>query len=149
MFKKFFIAAIVGIIIAPIIFSLYYYYNNRLFLLKAEILWKQEPLNEVSFRNGSPSTKASMAVDIIRSKKYIGEECASIRKNLGDSTGDYYKSDSNLTYKLTELPSTNWILTFVCEQSGYIDHVIIRKSCCSTSQSIIFWGLEKVNTLIK
>lgn len=134
---------------APAMFLAYHQYNNRLFLLEAEILWGSKQLNEIEFHNGSPATRASMAADLIRSKKFIGERCDSIPEILGEETGNYYHSDSNSTYKLSEKQSANWILTFICGESGSIEKVIIRTSCCSTSQKLLYWGLEAIKPLIK
>lgn len=145
---KFFITFALAMIFAPAMFLAYYQYNNRLFLLEAEILWGSTKLNEMEFRTGSSATRASMAVDLIRSEKFIGERCDFIPNVLGEETGDYYHSDSNSTYKLSEKQSANWILTFICGESGSIEKVIIRKSCCSTSQKLFHWGLEAIGPLI-
>ncbi len=146
---KVFLAVAMLFIFFPAIFLAYYQYNNRLFLHEAEILWNQKQLNEIEFRSGSPTNRASMAVDIIRSKKYIGVRCDSITKILGEKTGDYYHSDSNATYNLSEEQSASWILTFVCGENGSIEKVNIRKSCCSTSQKLLHWGLEAIEPLIR
>ena len=128
----------------PVIFFGYYQYNNRLFLLEAEVLWGSKKFNETEFHNGSSATRASMATDLIRSKKFIGERCDSIPEILGEETGDYYHSDSNSTYKLSENQSANWILTFICGESGSVEKVFIRKSCCSISQKLLYWGIEAI-----
>jgi hypothetical protein len=148
-FKKLLITSVILILIIPVFSLLFYYYNNRLFSIEAKILWNQTPFAEEDFRSGSSSIRASMVVDLIKSNKYIGESCSSITNKLGEKTGDYYHSDSNSTYRLTEKTSANWILTFVCGQSGNVDRVIIRKSCCTASQKFLFWSLENINTLIK
>lgn len=147
--KKSTIIAALAVIFVPAMFLALYQYNNRLFLFEAEILWGSKQFNEIEFHNGSPETRASMTTDLIRSKKIIGERCASIPEVLGEETGDYYHSDSNSTYKLSEKQSANWILTFICGNSGSIEKIIIRKSCCSTSQMLLHWGLEAIGPLIK
>ena len=111
-------------------------------MFEAEALWGREHFNEIDFKNGSPATRATMTVDLIRSRKFVGERCESIPEILGEETGDYYHSDGNSTYKLSERKSANWILTFICGESGRIESVIVRRSCCSVSQRILLWGLD-------
>jgi hypothetical protein len=148
--KKFrFFIPILVIVAVPLVFLAYYQYNNRLFLFEAEILWGSKQFNETEFKNGSPETRASMTADLIRSKKFIGERCDYVPEILGERTGDYYHSDGNFTYKLSERQSANWILTFICGDSSSIEKVFIRKSCCSTSQKLLHWGLEAIEPLIK
>ncbi|MGE0633516.1 MAG: hypothetical protein AB7O96_13975 [Pseudobdellovibrionaceae bacterium] len=147
--KKIATTAALAVIFAPAVFLAFYQYNNRLFLFEAEILWGSKQFNEIEFHGGSPATRASMTADLIRSKKFIGERCDSIPEVLGEETGDYYHSDSNSTYKLSEKQSANWILTFICGESGNIEKIIIRKSCCSTSQMLLHWGFEVIGPLIK
>lgn len=127
------------VVSTSVMFLGYYQYNNRLFLFEAEFLWGSKKFNETEFHNGSSAVRASMAADLIRSKKFIGERCTTIPEILGEETGDYYHSDSNSTYKLSEKQSANWILTFTCGESGKVEKVFIRKSCCSISQKLIFW----------
>lgn len=147
--KKIAMTAALAVIFAPLIFLAFYQYNNRLFLFEAEILWDSKQFNELEFHSGSPATRASMTADLIRSKKFIGAKCDSIPEVLGEETGDYYHSDSNSTFKLSEKQSANWILTFICGESGSIEKIIIRKSCCSTSQMLLHKGLEAIESLFK
>ena len=139
---KFFFRILILLILLPPLFIAFYFYDNRLFLFEAKLLWKSNPLNKSEFRSGSIQKRSTMAYDIIQSKQFIGKNCLSIRSDLGDSTGDYYISDVNTTYLLTEKASANWILTFICGDNQKIESVIIRKSCCSVSQNILFWTIE-------
>ncbi len=143
--RKIVITILLMFLFSPFVFVVFYLYNNRLFLLEAEILWGSSPFESVAFRSGSAESRAGMAVDLIESRKFIGEECSTLPNFLGPETGDYFHSDSNLTYKLTEKESANWILTFICGQSGKIERIIIRKSCCSLSQKILHWGINSVS----
>ena len=143
------IMLIILTVIAPLIFLAYYCYNNRLFLVEAEFLWDSKKFNETDFRNGTSNTRASMVTDLIRSKKFIGVKCESITESLGEETGDYYQSDSNSTYKLTENPSANWILTFICGDSGKVEKVFIRKSCCSASQKLLYQFISAIDFFFK
>ena len=45
----------------------------------------------------------------------------------GVLTGDYYATDSNFTYRLTNRGSADWILTLVPGNNGKIEKVFIRR----------------------
>jgi hypothetical protein len=75
-----------------------------------------------------------MAADIIRNNRLLGFPSDKIHEQLGESTGDYYYTDANFTYKLTETGNADWILTLVTGEDGKIEKVFIRKSCCSISK---------------
>lgn len=147
--RKLFIFALIFFFFSPFLFSAFYFYNNRLFLFEAEMLWNSTQLNKLEFRDGNPQKRATMAADIIQSEQFIGKSCSAIPLELGTSTGDYYISDVNTTYKLTENTSANWILTFVCGDHQEIEKVFIRKSCCSTSQTMLFWIIEIMEPLVR
>ncbi|PWU13014.1 MAG: hypothetical protein C5B49_15345 [Bdellovibrio sp.] len=124
-----------------ILFGTFYWFNNRLTALEAKIIWHQKKFDEPSFKSAGPQERASMAANLIEEKKFIDTECEKIPELLGQPTGDYYHQHSNYTYRLTERESANWILTFICV-NGKIESVFIRKSCCSISQRVLFWGLD-------
>ncbi len=117
-------------------------------MIEAEISWGTKKLNESAFYSGSASIRASMTANLIRSEKFIGKSCVTISEILGEKTGDYYVSDGNVTYALTEKKSANWILTFICGESGRVERVIIRKSCCSASQSLVRFGINFFGSLL-
>lgn len=125
-------------------FLLFYQFDNRLFLFEARLVWPSASFNAQSFRSGTNSDRASMVADIIESKRFIGRKCNSVREELGEATGDYYVSDSNITYRLTNKGSADWILTFLCAKNGTVERVFIRKSCCSVSQEILYWTMERL-----
>ncbi len=137
LFKSVFVA-----ISLLLIFIAFYLYNNELYLFEAKFIWPSSKFTVEHFKQGSTLERASMAADLISSKNFIGLRCESIPIALGPRTGDYYVSDSNHTYKLTEKSSANWILTFVCSDKGIVEQVIIRKSCCSMTRKLINWGLD-------
>lgn len=135
------IAIIVAFIAALVIF---YQFDNRLFLFEARLMWPSTSFNAPSFRSGSSADKASMVVSIIRNKKFIGSKCGLVRAELGKDTGDYYVSDSNITYRLTNRGAADWMLTFVCGENGTINRVFIRKSCCSVSRKALYWIMDQM-----
>jgi hypothetical protein len=137
---KYLIYSTIGIAVG---FFLFYQFDNRLFLFEARMLWAPAPFDAQLFQSGSVSERASMSVSIIKSERFVGHKCNAVREELGKATGDYYNSDSNITYRLTDKGSADWILTFVCAENGTIERVFIRKSCCSTSQKILYWTLER------
>lgn len=131
-----------------IAFVIFFQYNNRLFVTEARLIWPTAKFDENAFRSGTSSVRASMAVDIIENKLFIGASCHSIPESLGEETGDYYNSDSNSTYSLTNKPTANWILTFVCDDNGVIEKVFIRKGCCSVSKKILGWSINIASPVI-
>lgn len=118
-------------------FAVFYQLNNKLFLFEISYLWPQKPFHQDAFLNGTSADRASMTSDLIKSKKLLETDCASIPKLLGTETGDYYVSDANTTYRLTDKDSESWILTFVCGDDGKVARVFVRKSCCSISQKML------------
>lgn len=131
-----------------LLFGLFFFYNNRLFLWEASLIWPQENFSYSKFKTGSPSERSSMIVDLIRNRQLIGLPIEKIPDLLGEETGDYYHSDSNFTYKLTDEENANWILTLITK-NGKIDKVFIRKSCCSISKKILAWGMDISRPLVK
>ena len=131
------------------LFGAFYFYNNRLFLIEAKIIWPQKKFDREVFRAGTTRDRASMAVDLVESKTFIGLPISNVRDILGDPTGDYYHQDTNYTYRLTDKGRSDWILTFVSDDEGKVRRVFIRKDCCSMSQEILHVGLEIVTPLIE
>ena len=138
-----------GIIILGIFFICFYWYNNRLFLWEASLLWRQEAFSELKFKGGSPEERARMVVDLIKSKKFIGVDLTKLTDLLGDKNGDYYNYDTNITYKLTEKNNADWILTFIPDDSGKIERVFIRKSCCSVSKRILNKAIDFSDPIVR
>lgn len=135
-------------ICCAVAFTIFYQYDNRLFSFEANLYWPQSNFNAEVFRTGTTQDRSSMVVDLIDSKIFIGTRCGLIPESLGETTGDYYNNDSNSTYKLTDKQSANWILTFVCGDSGTVEKIFIRKSCCSVSQNILRWAINALEPLI-
>lgn len=140
---------LIGMLILFSVFGIFYWCNNRLFLWEASFLWPQEPFSESKFKSGSTQERSRMVVDLIHSKKLLGVASDKIHEKLGEETGDYYHTDSNFTYRLTERGSADWILTLVPGDDGNIAKSFIRKSCCSVSQKILHWGLESWESLLR
>ncbi len=132
-----------------IIFGIFYWYNNRLLLWEASLIWTQEPFLESKFKTGSTEDRANMSVDLIKSKKLIGVESNKIHDLLGKETGDYYYSDSNITYRLTQKGNADWVLTIISGDDGKISRIFIRKSCCSISRRILDLGFDIVDPILR
>lgn len=112
-------------------------------------MWKQVPFSAEAFKNGTADIRSQMVVDIIRNEKLMGLSTNQVLNLLGENTGDYYYSESNLTYRLTEKRTADWILTLIPDEDGKIIHAFIRKSCCSISQKALHWMMEKSEPLFK
>ena len=130
-------------------FGFLYWYNNTLFMWEAKIIWPQDPFSETKFKSGPAQERRRMVVDLIRSKKFIGVDSDKVPTLLGAETGDYYYSDSNSTYRLTDNGNADWILTFVSDGDGKIGRVFIRKSCCSVSKKMLYVSLDLADPIIK
>lgn len=146
---QFIFKAIVVTFSISIIFGIFYWYNNRLFLWEASLIWTQEPFSESKFKADLTEDRAKMSVDLIQSKKLIGIESNKIHDLLGKETGDYYYSDANFTYRLTNRGNADWILTLVTGEDGKIERIFIRKSCCSISRRILYLGLDIADPIIR
>lgn len=144
-----FFRTLFGLAILVLFFCIFYWYNNRLFWWEASLLWPQKKFSEAEFRLSSPVERSQMVVDIIRNNRLLGMPTGDIDRRLGENTGDYYYSESNFTYRLTEKGETDWILTLVSGESGKVEHVFIRKSCCSISRRILLVGMEISDSFIE
>lgn len=136
------IKAVLGVFTLVLFFGAFYWYNNRLFLWEASLLWPQEEFSESKFKVAPPEERLKMVVDLVRNQKILGMDSAKITDLLGPETGDYYHTDSNFTYRLSNKGDADWMLTLVSGENKKIERVFIRKSCCSTSQKILYRSLE-------
>lgn len=116
--------------------GLYLYFDLRDFfglttmsLKTAEKAWGADEFSPEVFRIGSKEERASQVVSLIRSKRYIGEELATVKSELGQHDG-YYNSDEIPAYILPDLNGSNWALVFVPGEQGKVRDVIIHKECC-------------------
>jgi hypothetical protein len=138
-----------GLFVFGALFTSFYWYNNRLFLWEANLLWRQEAFSELKFKGGTPEDRARMVVDLIKSKKFIGEDLNKLTDQLGSKNGDYYNYDTNITYRLTEKNNADWILTFIPGDNGKIERVFIRKSCCSVSKRILNVVMDITDPIVR
>ena len=143
IFIKFTVLAAISMFTICLLFALFYYCDNRLFLWQARWLWPQRPFVAEEFQKGTPAERATMVVDIIKSKRFLGQPMDFVTRQLGPETGDYYYNDGHQTYKLTDRDrkNTNWILTVLSDNSRNAEKVFIRKSCCSISKKMLYAGV--------
>jgi hypothetical protein len=139
---------VMGLFAIFVLFSSFYWYNNNLSFWEARLLWHQKPFSSESFKSGSEQDRAQMVVDLISSQVLLKIDYHNIPDILGEETGDYYVTDSNFTYRLTNRGSEDWILTLVPGDSGKIEKVFIRKSCCSLSKQILNLALNAFGPFI-
>jgi hypothetical protein len=145
----FILKAAIACTLLVIFFLIFYWYNNRLFRIEAKLILGNTEFDQELFKNGTAAQRASMAADLIKNGKYVGVRCDEITNQLGERTGDYYNSDVHQTYKLTEKDSANWILTFECGTDRTVNRVFIRKSCCSVTHEILYFGIKLTDPLIR
>lgn len=139
------VAAIIAIIVT---FALFYWFNNNLSIWEARFLWPQKPFSSESFKSGTEQDRAQMAVDLISSQALLKIDYHKVPDLLGEETGDYYVTDSNYTYRLTNRGGADWILTIVPGNNGKIEKVFIRKSCCSVSKQALNLAFKELGPFI-
>lgn len=140
---------VVAIFAISILFGLFYWFNNNLSSWEARILWPQKPFSSEAFKSGSEEDRAHMVVDLISSQVLLQINYDKVTDLLGDETGDYYVTDSNFTYRLTNRGNADWILTLVPGNNGKIEKVFIRKSCCSVSHKILNQFFDSADPVIR
>jgi hypothetical protein len=94
--------------------------------------WKQVPFSSTAFKNGTPGIRASMTVDIITGKKFIGMDIKDVKTLLGRPTG-YFWNDSFPAYILNEGWKDNdstWQIIFLPDHNGKVTNVVVNKNCC-------------------
>lgn len=134
--KQFF-KSLLAVPVLIFLFFLFFQYNNRLFVIEAKLIWPQKKLDTKLFQTRRYEFRQMMVVDLIESGFFIGKPLTFLREKLGAPDGDYYYNDSNYTYALTNKGNADWILTFISNDTGVVERIIIRKSCCSTSKKIV------------
>ncbi len=135
------------LLIAPILmvlFFLFYQYNNRLFVFEAKLIWPQSKFNSELFQTAQYESRRAMVADILDSDLFLGKPITTVKEQLGAPDGDYYYGDSNYTYALTKKGNADWILTFISNDMGIVERIVIRKSCCSTSRRVLDFFLFDV-----
>ena len=105
---------------------LFFQYNNRLFVIEAKLIWPQKKLDTKLFQTRRYEFRQMMVVDLIE-WVFIGKPLTFLREKLGAPDGDYYYNDSNYTYALTNKGNADWILTFISNDTGVVERIIIRK----------------------
>lgn len=101
---------------------------------QAQKKWGKTSFNAKKFKSGGESERASMVVDLIKSKKFIGKSLAEVRGQLGEPDG-YFQNDAIPTYFLSS-PSKDkktdvWQLVFSPDKDfKNVKEVKIHKNCC-------------------
>lgn len=116
--------------------SAQYYAAKFMDITTAEKKWGVKKLDQNLFRTGDPSTRASMAVDIVKRNLYVGKSRKSVRQELGDPDS-YFFSDTIYAYKIMPFPGANkenWHLVFIPDENlEKVKEVKIHKKCCYKS----------------
>ncbi len=100
----------------------------------AEKRWGKRTFDAKVFREGSPEIRAQMAVDLIRSKIFLGKTTAKVREDLGSQDGHFF-SDYYPAYILNEgwkSKVDTWQLLFLIDQKKQVKEVVIHKNCCDS-----------------
>ncbi len=91
-----------------------------------------EQFDSERWKAGDEKTRASMVVDLIRSKKYIGRSIGEVRKELGEWEG-YFNSDEIPAFIFESKRAGSqdtWQVLFFPDREGRITEVRIHKNCC-------------------
>lgn len=101
---------------------------------KAQQKWGNTSFDAKKFTSGGEAERASMVVDLIKSKKFIGKSLADVKAQLGESDG-YFQNDAIPTYFIS--PSSKdkkaeaWQLVFSPDKDfKLVKEVKIHKNCC-------------------
>lgn len=113
-----------------------FYAADFMDIKKAEKKWKIKALDKTLFQKGDPNKRASMAVDIVKRKLYVGKNMLLVRKELG-TPDSYFFSDTIYAYKIMPFPGKNkknWHLVFIPDDKlEKVKEVRIHKKCCYKS----------------
>lgn len=116
--------------------TLTYAYNKLnekyLTLKQSEKKWGSLSFDAKKFMTLNEKEKGAMAVDLIKSKKYINSPILDVRKEIGDPDS-YFFSDTILAYEITppEENKEQWQIIFIPDDNlARVKEVKIHKKCC-------------------
>ena len=115
-------------------------YQNREFMdiKAAQKKWGNTAFVASKFKSGDEKMKASMVVDLIKSKAYLEKSLKKVREDLGEPTG-FYENDGIAAYILTpevspksEQKADVWQVIFLPSKDWKtVKKIKIHKNCCS------------------
>lgn len=95
--------------------------------------WGNAPFSPSAFKKADEKKRASMAGDLIRSKKYVGKRFSEVRQDLGEWDG-YFQTDSIPAYSIESANTGSkeaWLVVFLPDPSGRkVGEIKILKECC-------------------
>jgi hypothetical protein len=106
--------------------------ETYLSLKQAEKKWGIVSFDPKTFKTQSEIKKGAMAVDLVKSKKYIKSFLRDVAKEMGDPDS-YFFSDTIMAYEITppEENKEQWHIIFIPDQNlERVKDVKIRKKCC-------------------
>jgi hypothetical protein len=128
-------AVLGGAIAAATVAFALYSRDEFMSVYDAEKKWGKTAFEAEKFKKGNEGIRASMAVSLITSKRFVGKPLRSVEAELGAPTG-YYVNDGIPTYIITpEQPKGKrtdvWQLVFLPDKDWKnVDEVKIHKNCC-------------------
>lgn len=100
---------------------------------KAEKKYGRQTFDPKKFKEGTQKARASMAVDLIKVKRYVGKPISLVRSELGSWDG-YFESDGIPAFLIESSDvgsKETWQLLFLPDKSGRnVAEVKIHKNCC-------------------
>lgn len=115
--------------------SSHYARDEFMSVADAEKKWGKATFDVEKFKKGNESVRASMAVSLVTSKRFVGKSLKSVEAELGPGNG-YYVNDGIPAYIITpEQPKGKrgdvWQIVFLPDKDWKkIDDVKIHKNCC-------------------
>ena len=131
------ILAILGMVLIGLVFIGYcgmnfirYDGHRKISLYEAQFRFGKSFFDSKSFKDGDESMRASMAVDLIQKKYYIGRPIKLVKTELGDQTS-YFVSDEIPAYVISKEPKSKtrqqnyFQIVFLSDGFGNVAEVVI------------------------
>jgi len=110
------------------------YLSARVFLEFNSALKKfgTQPFNMKFFPTAPLKIKAAMAVDLMKSRTWVGKPAVDVQKSLGKNTGHFW-SATVPAYIIQEgwnEKKDTWQLVFLIDKRGIVSDIRIHRNCC-------------------
>jgi len=86
-----------------------------------------------------------MISDLLHKDYFLGQTVKEVKKNLGNETGGYYITESNLTYTVYEKNKIAWDLVFIVNhETQKIDHIFVYRQGNGITRMILYTFMRLV-----
>ncbi len=137
--NKIFLLGVLLVFFILLSIAAYKFDNYITFSWEARIRWGYSPFDPKTFREVSTNKKARMIADLLRKDYLLGQTVKEVKKNLGEKTGGYYNTESNLPYTVYEKDKTVWDLIFIVNhETQRIDYIFVYRQGDGITRTILF-----------